>query len=34
MDEYLIRATTVVCVRRDNQVAMAGDGQVTVGTTV
>jgi ATP-dependent HslUV protease subunit HslV len=30
----LIRATTVICVRRDNQVAMAGDGQVTVGTTV
>ena len=34
MDEMVIRATTVVCVRRDNQVAMAGDGQVTVGTTV
>jgi ATP-dependent HslUV protease subunit HslV len=32
MDE--IRATTVICVRRDGQVAMAGDGQVTVGTTV
>src|SRR6266851_5743090 len=29
-----IRATTVICVRRDDQVAMAGDGQVTVGTTV
>jgi ATP-dependent HslUV protease, peptidase subunit HslV len=29
-----IHATTVICVRRDDQVAMAGDGQVTVGTTV
>jgi ATP-dependent HslUV protease subunit HslV len=35
MDEQpLIRATTVICVRRGEQVAMAGDGQVTVGTTV
>jgi ATP-dependent HslUV protease subunit HslV len=34
-DEQLrIRATTVICVRRGEQVAMAGDGQVTVGTTV
>ena len=32
MDE--IHATTVICIRRDNSVAMAGDGQVTVGTTV
>jgi len=30
----LIRATTIICVRRGEQVAMAGDGQVTVGTTV
>ena len=29
-----IHATTVLCVRRNDQVAMAGDGQVTVGTTV
>jgi ATP-dependent HslUV protease subunit HslV len=29
-----IHATTVICVRRDDHVAMAGDGQVTVGTTV
>ncbi len=29
-----IHATTVICVRRDGTVAMAGDGQVTVGTTV
>ena len=29
-----IHATTIVCVRRDGKVAVAGDGQVTVGTTV
>lgn len=29
-----IHATTVLCVRRNDEVAMAGDGQVTVGTTV
>jgi ATP-dependent HslUV protease subunit HslV len=29
-----IHATTVVCVRRDGKVALAGDGQVTVGNTV
>jgi ATP-dependent HslUV protease subunit HslV len=29
-----IHATTVICVRRDGQVAIAGDGQVTVGNTV
>lgn len=34
MDENTIRATTVVCIRRDGQVAMAGDGQVTIGNTV
>lgn len=34
MEDTVIRATTVVCVRRDGQVAMAGDGQVTVGNTV
>ena len=32
--QTLIRATTVLCVRRDDRVAMAGDGQVTIGTTV
>ena len=32
MDE--MHATTVICVRRDNSVALAGDGQVTVGNTV
>jgi ATP-dependent HslUV protease, peptidase subunit HslV len=34
MEDMVIRATTVICVRRDTQVAMAGDGQVTVGNTV
>lgn len=34
MDDMLIRATTVICVRREGQVALAGDGQVTVGNTV
>jgi ATP-dependent HslUV protease subunit HslV len=34
MDDMVIRATTVICVRRDDQVALAGDGQVTVGNTV
>jgi ATP-dependent HslUV protease subunit HslV len=28
------RATTIVAVRRDGQVALAGDGQVTIGDTV
>jgi ATP-dependent HslUV protease subunit HslV len=30
----MIRATTVLCLRHRGQVAIAGDGQVTVGTTV
>jgi ATP-dependent HslUV protease subunit HslV len=29
-----IRSTTVLCVRRDNTVVMAGDGQVTLGESV
>jgi len=29
-----IRSTTIVAVRRDGKVAMAGDGQVTMGQTV
>jgi ATP-dependent HslUV protease subunit HslV len=32
MDKW--HATTIMCVRRDNKVAMAGDGQVTMGNTV
>ena len=30
----LIRSTTVLCVRRDGNVVMAGDGQVTLGEAV
>src|SRR5262245_11613941 len=30
----IVRSTTVLLVRRDGHVAMAGDGQVTVGETV
>ena len=30
----MIRSTSVLCVRRDQHVAMGCDGQVTVGTTV
>jgi ATP-dependent HslUV protease subunit HslV len=29
-----IHGTTVLCVRRDNKVVMAGDGQVTMGSNV
>jgi ATP-dependent HslUV protease, peptidase subunit HslV len=29
-----VRATTILAVRRDHQVALGGDGQVTVGDTV
>src|ERR671937_898219 len=30
----LIRSTTVLCVRRDGKVVLAGDGQVTLGDSV
>jgi ATP-dependent HslUV protease subunit HslV len=30
----MFRGTTILCVRRGNQVAIAGDGQVTMGSTV
>ncbi|MEC4678142.1 MAG: ATP-dependent protease subunit HslV [Nitrospirota bacterium] len=30
----MIRSTTIISVRRDGRVAMAGDGQVTLGATV
>src|SRR5271166_3028165 len=30
----LIRSTTVLCVRRDGKVVIAGDGQVTLGESV
>lgn len=34
MIEHRIHATTVVCVRHRGQVALAGDGQVTIGNTI
>lgn len=34
MEQMQIHATTICCVRRDGKVAIAGDGQVTVGNTV
>ena len=34
MNEQGFHATTILCVRRNGRVAMAGDGQVTVGNTV
>src|ERR1019366_1870248 len=33
-NKRLIRSTTVLCVRRDDKVVMAGDGQVTLGEGV
>ncbi|MCL1836293.1 MAG: ATP-dependent protease subunit HslV [Treponema sp.] len=33
-DEMKMRSTTIVTVRKDGKVAMAGDGQVTFGQTV
>lgn len=30
----MIKGTTILCVRRDGNVALAGDGQVTMGATV
>ncbi|MDD3801534.1 ATP-dependent protease subunit HslV [Desulfuromonas thiophila] len=30
----MFRGTTIVCIRRDDQVALAGDGQVSLGQTV
>ena len=30
----LIRSTTVICIRRDDKVVMAGDGQVTLGDSI
>ncbi len=30
----MFRGTTIICVRKNNQVALAGDGQVTLGNTV
>ena len=33
-EELRIRSTTVIAVRRDGRAAMAGDGQVSIGSTV
>jgi ATP-dependent HslUV protease subunit HslV len=30
----MFEGTTILCVRRDGKVAMAGDGQVTMGNTI
>jgi ATP-dependent HslUV protease, peptidase subunit HslV len=32
--EFMMRSTTVICIRKDGKVALAGDGQVTLGETV
>src|ERR1051326_1008322 len=32
--EFQTRSTTIICVRKKNKVAIAGDGQVTLGDTV
>ncbi len=32
--EGMLRSTTILCVRRGDQVAMAGDGQVTLGNAI
>jgi len=34
MNSNTIRATTILCIRKDGKVAIGGDGQVTVGDTV
>ncbi|MBI4610578.1 MAG: ATP-dependent protease subunit HslV [Candidatus Rokubacteria bacterium] len=34
MSESTVRATTIICVRHRGRVAMAGDGQVSIGQTI
>jgi ATP-dependent HslUV protease subunit HslV len=34
MNQTKLRATTILCVRRDDQVSIGGDGQVSLGNTV
>lgn len=34
MKENIFRSTTIIAVRKDGKIAMAGDGQVTLGETV
>ncbi|NOX20618.1 MAG: ATP-dependent protease subunit HslV [Nitrospirae bacterium] len=31
---FMFKGTTILCVRRDGRVAIAGDGQVTMGNTI
>ncbi|MCL6584864.1 MAG: ATP-dependent protease subunit HslV [bacterium] len=33
-DSIIIRSTTILCIRRNGKVVMAGDGQVTFGQTI
>ena len=33
-EDLMFKSTTILCVRRNNQVAIAGDGQVTLGNTI
>jgi ATP-dependent HslUV protease subunit HslV len=33
-DYFMFHGTTILCVRRNNEVAIASDGQVTMGSTV
>ncbi|MCI7404610.1 MAG: HslU--HslV peptidase proteolytic subunit, partial [Pyramidobacter sp.] len=32
--DMTIHGTTIVCVRKDGQVAMGGDGQMTLGSQI
>ncbi len=34
MEKYKFEATTIVAVKKNNQVALAGDGQVSLGNTI
>ena len=34
MPDFQPHGTTIICVRRDGRVAICGDGQVTLGTTI
>jgi ATP-dependent HslUV protease subunit HslV len=34
MKEFMIKGTTILCIRKDKKVAIGGDGQVTFGNTV
>jgi ATP-dependent HslUV protease subunit HslV len=33
-NKFMIKGTTILCVRREGKAAIAGDGQVTMGSTV